>query len=535
MAEFEYSYICDDEEQYDSNTFQEGVPVDARYKHAANAYDAGNPYIEALPAPRLGLAVRRAYTKTVPFANPSDANMSDAQILSQIALLRQVRFPLPFHEELEAECNAVLITSYRNRHTLRNADVDLTYTNNDVSRTGHQIVVGNSNDATNAGFALLGYSGCGKSSSLKILFSNYPQVIRHNLPDGTHFIQIVYLVVNAVPNSNFKALYEAIGKAIDRALGNLTPVYEHEIRKASGLAGKQALVCRFIEQFAIGIIVFDEIQLIDFESTRENSFEGLMTMANNTKVAIAVVGTEDAYQHMFTKTRTARRIGSIIRGNAYCEDRRYFTALAANLFRYQWTKEPIKLTEGMVDTLYKYTDGIVDMLIGIYMYMGIDHLLYGKGKSVDSEFIAATAKKHYPGLIELLADIDNPLNESKRAELAIAANAEMRKVIDDARQKQFTNDLINGMQEDMDQARKVDAVVRNITAVTDDYNESTVRKIAESALKAKKYQGLDASGLTKAVMKKLQNGNTDKRPPAKKAPKEMDARHIAMKNFIEGK
>lgn len=79
-----------------------------------------------------------------------------------------------------------------------------------------------------------------------------------------------------------------------------------------------------MERFAIGLIIFDEIQLIDFNSTRENSFESLMILSNRTKVAIGVVGTEDAYEMMFPKLRTGRRVGSPVRAQKYCSNYRYF-------------------------------------------------------------------------------------------------------------------------------------------------------------------------------------------------------------------
>ena len=107
---------------------------------------------------------------------------------------------------------------------------------------------------------MIGYSGCGKSSALKILFSNYPQYIIHERDDHTRFPQITYLVVSCQANSNFRALYESIGRAIDRAIGNITPVYEYEIAKASGLAGKADLVRRYIEQFAVGMADLDKIE-----------------------------------------------------------------------------------------------------------------------------------------------------------------------------------------------------------------------------------------------------------------------------------
>ena len=127
-------------------------------------------------------------------------------------------------------------------------------------------LIGDSENAANVGFSLIGYSGSGKSSALNILLSHYPQVIKHHSKNIPQFIQIVYLVVNCVPNSNFRALYAGIGNAIDRALGNITPYYETEINKQHSLGSKLNKVRELVELFSIGIIIFDEIQLINFDS-----------------------------------------------------------------------------------------------------------------------------------------------------------------------------------------------------------------------------------------------------------------------------
>jgi hypothetical protein len=159
--------------------------------------------------------------------------------------------------------------------------------------------------------------------------------------------------VNCIPNSNFSALYVSIGNAIDRALGNLTPVYENEIRSARALGLKAEKVRDLVEMFGIGIIIFDEIQLIDFESTKENSFESLMTLTNRTKVAIAVVGTEDSFDKMFSKLRTSRRLGTMIIGHRYCEDKRYFATIVKNLFNYQWVDKLMPLSDEIIEALLK--------------------------------------------------------------------------------------------------------------------------------------------------------------------------------------
>ena len=88
-----------------------------------------------------------------------------------------------------------------------------------------------------------------------------------------------------------------------------------EIMKIRTLGAKAERIREYVEKFAIGIIIFDEIQLLDFSHTRENSFDSLLTLSNRTKVATAVVGTEDAKAKMFKTLRTARRVGNVINGN----------------------------------------------------------------------------------------------------------------------------------------------------------------------------------------------------------------------------
>ena len=69
---------------------------------------------------------------------------------------------------------------------------------------------------------------------------------------ATNIIQITYLVVSCMPNSNFATLYRQIGETIDNALGYPEPVYEIMItKKCRSLAEKQLKVCELIEKFSI--------------------------------------------------------------------------------------------------------------------------------------------------------------------------------------------------------------------------------------------------------------------------------------------
>lgn len=97
------------------------------------------------------------------------------------------------------------------------------------------------------------------------------------------------------------------------------------------LAEKQLKVCELIEKFSIGTIVLDEIQLINFNSNKENSYEGLLGIVNKTKIALSVVGTDEAYKKLFGMLRNARRAGEYINASAYTSDKEYFNYLLSML------------------------------------------------------------------------------------------------------------------------------------------------------------------------------------------------------------
>ena len=86
-----------------------------------------------------------------------------SSMLSHVSLLRQIRFPLPFHQELEEECYTALVNAYRSRHIMMAENINLNIMQENQEEVTHQTLVGNVASATDAGFHMLGYSGCGKS------------------------------------------------------------------------------------------------------------------------------------------------------------------------------------------------------------------------------------------------------------------------------------------------------------------------------------------------------------------------------------
>ena len=528
---WKYSYVEYEEgiSQYDDFNFDEENIVSAIYVKARLKEDEGNPYIEALPCPRGERNVLSAYSKSLPSYNFDKVKtMSTLDKMLQINTLRSLRFPLPFHNDLEFSFYNALLTSYRARKCVRTNNDALTYVVEDYEQETNRILTGKSSDATNAGFSLIGYSGCGKSSAISTLVSHYPQVIMHYEGEGEYYPQITYLVVNCIANSNFSALYEAIGDAIDKALGNVTPIYAKEVARVPNLGRKAEKIREYIEKFAIGIIIFDEIQLIDFEHTKENTYDSLLTLANRTKVAIAVVGTEDARDKMFKELRTARRIGTVINGNLYCNNKGFFSVLAKNLFRYQWFDEPVSITEEIIDALYEVSKGIIDQLIGVYSCMNIEYIKAKKKPVINGDYVRVVAKKYYPGIQNILANLETDENERELANIRRNAQLRIEELIDAERQKREAERIMDANVALNENNVQLSNVVANIRGLYDEYSDSQIENAYKKVMTKNSNAGKTEREISRLVVEQIQKA--PKRRVSKNKIEPPDIEH--MKSFL---
>lgn len=526
---YDYINIDDNVSQYDDIDFGENKIIDARYIPAALDEDKGNPYIEALPIPRRDASIRLAYTRSLPSYRYEEVkSMNTFEKMLAVGALRKLRFPLPFNEELEFEFYNALVTSYRARKQIMSINSNVEYFSENCKQNSHSILAGDSADATNAGFSLIGYSGCGKSSAIKTLVSHYPQVIMHHRDEIDRFPQIVYLVVNCVANSNFAALYEGIGDAIDKALGNIVPVYAQEIAKTKSLGQKAEKVKLYIERFGVGIIVFDEIQLIDFSHTKENSFESLMTLSNRTKVAIAVVGTEDAKDKMFKELRTSRRVGRMIKGSTYCESKNYFAFLCESLFRYQWFDEPVQLTKDIVDALYDVTKGIVDQLIGIYTCMHYEYFRRKKKVSITPEFIRGVANKYYPNMQKVLEHMNVDEQEGALAKIKMNAELTLAEMLDKEKQEQAEKKILDNANIHSKTQIQLSNVVSNISGLYD-FTDEQIQNAFNKVMSRKSNEGKSEREISRLTLDILTKAASKARTPSKKS-KEMSVSQ--MKDFL---
>ena len=509
---YNYTDVGKDQNQYTSEECHRIGPVDAKYVKSSNPDFNRNPFIEALPRPRDGNDILKGYMIPIPKQSQDELNkMSSNEQKATVLSLKKLRLPLAFQKQLEFINYDVMASSYM----LRKSYV---WDNESFSETvGEQSVdllvkmKGKIEDSAPTGFSLLGFSGCGKSSSLKQLFDNIPQLIIHHPDPGTRVPQITYLVVSCMPNSNFSSLYAQIGEAIDNALGNSMPIYETMIRKkCRSLADKQLKVCDLIEKFSIGTIVLDEIQLIDFNSNKENSYEGLLGIVNKTKIALSVVGTDEAYKKLFSLLRNARRSGDYIDASNYTSDKAYFDYLTKLLFTWQWTEYHLEWTPEIGDTLYKCTGGIINQLIWLYKWMMLEYIdSKSKGKPViiDCKFIESIFNKHFKHLKTPIDFINQmKIEESEDDKILALAKAE--------------NDPYKMPEVQMDdmiyETNMISKVIRLIQSLYPNYDSDQIGTSARSIMAEDEAHQLKANQIAQGVLNILQNKPKKKTRTSKK-------------------
>lgn len=106
---YKYAEIEEYESQYGEDCLETGCPVDAVYIRAKVEMDKGNPFIEALPLPRVNKESLKAYENEIlGYRYDKASKLPKLEKFLQLSTLRHLRFILPFHKELEIKFYNIL-------------------------------------------------------------------------------------------------------------------------------------------------------------------------------------------------------------------------------------------------------------------------------------------------------------------------------------------------------------------------------------------------------------------------------------------
>ncbi len=242
------------------------------------------------------------------------------------------------------------------------------------------------------GMALTGYSGTGKSTSLRhTLQLGYPQVICHSEYNNMPFphIQVVWLMVDCPHDGLRKQLCLNLLKQLDQLLGT---DYERDYGKY-GRATVDAMISgigTLANVHSIGALVIDEVQRIN---SAKNGGEALMMdfliqLINDIGVPIVMAGTPDADSLFAKKFSMARRATG--QGNFMwkpMENDGEWEMFMESMWEYQYTSKPTQLTPEFIDLFHDLSQGILDVALKLYALVQLEVITMAVLSGDDHEII----------------------------------------------------------------------------------------------------------------------------------------------------
>ena len=515
-----YEYVSADGLNQYSDINTEGTIVKARYLPSSLKTERGKRLIEALPLPRIESREWQA-AYTIPLSQYKwDPDKPKFEKLLEIWQLKNIRFPLPFAGEIEREFYRSITDSYCSRY-LSEEEVSGNITVNNTMVKQYGKIAPKKNGAV-VGFSLLGSSQSGKTSALKIMTDWYPQVIEHPLDNGGRFTQIVYLNVECQVHSSMRGMFGAIGHEIDRALGNTEEIYEALFRKnRQTISQKEQLLRKLIDTFAIGALILEECQSMNFNNKDEKSFEAFLTLCNETGIALIMVGTEDARKKMFGyAARTAHRVGPEVKSDMYCENNQFLSTLILRLFEYQWFDEKVDLTPEIANELIESSHGIIGLLIRIYMYMNTDYVTAYRKPVVNAEYVKATTKRHFSEIIKLLKTSDTKEADEKYKKMIADLDGKMKETIESEERQAHNAKELADSSEDLQKLEELKSFLTERCLDDQDYDPAFLNRMIDEAIIDGTVIGVSKREAYRRLRERLRNKEKPRKPSSSKNKKD---------------
>ncbi|MBY0596493.1 ATP-binding protein [Bacillus bingmayongensis] len=347
-----------------------GAVMDADYKSQQIEDYQGNPLIEALPeiyseTKVIKKLVNRPLYKEEEKTYPSHLRMHMVQ-----RVYRDFFQPLSIHLEVEQRVSRIIRDGYLGRSPLT---PNYAYK---VRKDAYHLIVGNGNiggkvlNASSSGFAIVGISGIGKSSTLEKVLNMYPQVVIHTSyqEQPLHLYQVVWLKMDCPHDGSIKGLCLNFLSAMDEILGG------NYYKKHGGGRKTVDELLPIISQIAavhcLGVLVIDEIQNLN-EAKSGGSAKMLnffVQLVNTIGVPVILIGTYKASSILDGEFRNARRVsgqGDLIWSRMQNDDE--WDYFLKGLWCYQWTSKFVEYNVDFKEVMYYESQGISDIAVKLFM------------------------------------------------------------------------------------------------------------------------------------------------------------------------
>lgn len=396
-----------------------------------------NPFINRLPAI---LSPREALLR---LNDPPAFDEAERRYLAHVrthCLLRMGRCftPLERHLVLENRISALIRQGYVGRNPLT-GDFLRHLQNNyervvqgDIQASRHPTL------STASAFSLIGCSGVGKSTSVERILHLYPQTIYHSEPFSLQ--QVVWLKLDCPYLGSVRQLCINFFHQMDRLLGT-----RYEAQHGGARQSIDQMIVRMGEvadRHALGVLVVDELQHLNRARGvgAEDLLSFLVTLVNVIGIPVMTIGTLGALpllQGAFRQARRASGLGSLVWERL--EDGANWRHFIERLWGYQWIEPPVPLTDDIRQALYDESQGIVDIVIKLFMLAQLHTILLGamagRPERLDAGLIRHVAQEYF----QLIRPMMEALRRNDRS--ALARYDDLRS-LQDSTQQAFDNALL---------------------------------------------------------------------------------------------
>ena len=349
----------------------------------------GNPLIEAIP-PRLRASELVLAVARLPGFHAEQRDWEDYERELLIKRLEKCVIPLSIYQDVYATIYTTLVSGYQDRNPMsattqkwlygvaRNVQVD--------SKTSADAVL------------ITGLSGAGKSTLLNSVLSCFPQIIEHQSFDGRPFKQkqLVYLKFDMPPDASRKALCMGFFCKVDEAVG--TRYAEQYQKTRISIDDMERAIRTICASHCIGIIIIDEFENLNIAKAggKDIILGFFNSITNQAKVPVVKVGTTAALSLFGEQFKSARRAGSggLFELGQLDRSGSDWKQLVAAIWRYQWTRKPIELSEMLEESLYNLTQGVPFCLFKLMQLANLEAISSGSEK-ISKSLLERVYQKHF--------------------------------------------------------------------------------------------------------------------------------------------
>lgn len=267
---------------------------------------------------------------------------------------------LPTHRRALIEISAQIFEGYIHR--------------NPLTAEGQRFLYGGPNDAVvkpTISF-IAGHSGMGKSTLIDRIVSHLgPQVVQHGEFGNSKFpeTQILWMRRNVPELCTVRNLCASFGDYVDSVLGvNLyRGIFSNFRGKGSDRNQYLYEIRKIISNHHVGALILDEFQNLSLLGVGANKIIAfLVLLRDELGIPIIVIGTYKSLRLLERDLSAARRLvegGYFDLERPTRPDERTWEELCRIAWKYQWTRDPIDLSDEIIDAFYDVSQGITGIML----------------------------------------------------------------------------------------------------------------------------------------------------------------------------